>query len=282
MLARVERRYHAAMQTPNAPTSFGQRLRHWRQHRRLSQQELSHQADISTRHMSFLETDRAVPSREMVLRLAERLEVPLRERNQLLSSAGYAAMYRERPLDHPDMAEARAAVDLILRCHEPYPALAMDRHWNMVAANRMVPVFLAGIAPALLQPPVNVLRLSLHPQGLAPQIANLGQWKHHLFERLRQQIHTTGDATLQALLEELQRYDTSHGPDRAHLQGETRGVVMPFQLDTVHGQLNFISTVTIFGSPIDITLQEMALETFLPADATTAALLRKFYSQIGS
>ena len=265
----------------SAPSSFGQRLRHWRQHRRLSQQELSHQADISTRHMSFLETDRSVPSREMVLRLAERLEVPLRERNQLLTSAGYAAMYRERPLDHPDMAEARAAVELILRCHEPNPALAMDRHWNMVSANRLVPVFLADIAPALLQPPVNVLRLSLHPEGLAPRIANLGQWKHHLFERLRQQIHSTGDTTLQTLLEELQSYGASHGPDRAHLQGETRGVVMPFQLDTAHGQLNFISTVTIFGSPIDITLQELALETFLPADAATAAALQQFYSQIG-
>ena len=265
----------------SAPTSFGQRLRHWRQHRRLSQQELSHQADISTRHMSFLETDRSVPSREMVLRLAERLEVPLRERNQLLTSAGYAAMYRERPLDHPDMAEARAAVELILRCHEPYPALAMDRHWNMVSANRLVPVFLNNIAPALLQPPVNVLRLSLHPEGLAPRITNLGQWKHHLFERLRQQIHSTGDATLQALFDELQSYGASHGPDRAHLQGETRGVVMPFQLDTAHGQLNFISTVTIFGSPMDITLQELALETFLPADAATAAVLQQFYKEIG-
>lgn len=272
---------HTPTGTTSAPTSFGQRLRHWRQHRRLSQQELSHQADISTRHMSFLETDRSVPSREMVLRLAERLEVPLRERNQLLTSAGYAAMYRERPLDHPDMAEARAAVELILRCHEPNPALAMDRHWNMVSANRLVPVFLADIAPALLQPPVNVLRLSLHPEGLAPRIANLGQWKHHLFERLRQQIHSTGDTTLQTLLEELQSYGASHGPDRAHLQGETRGVVMPFQLDTAHGQLNFISTVTIFGSPMDITLQELALETFLPADAATAAALQQFYSQIG-
>lgn len=278
------RRYHAAMLTPampTAPTSFGQRLRHWRLHRRLSQQELSHQADISTRHMSFLETDRSLPSREMVLRLAERLEVPLRERNQLLTSAGYAAMYRERPLDHPDMVEARAAVELILRCHEPNPALAMDRHWNMVSANRLVPVFLNDIAPELLQPPVNVLRLSLHPEGLAPRIANLGQWKHHLFERLRQQIHSTGDAALQTLLEELQSYGASHGQDRVHLQGETRGVVMPFQLETAHGQLNFISTVTIFGSPMDITLQELALETFLPADAATAAVLQQFYSQIG-
>ena len=254
--------------------SFGQHLRHWRTHRRLSQLDLSHQADISTRHVSFLETDRATPSRDMVLRLAERLDVPLRERNTLLTSAGYAAMYRERPLDHPDMAEARAAVDLILRCHEPNPALAMDRHWNLVAANRLVPLFLAGLDPELLQGPVNVLRLSLHPQGLAPRILNLAQWKHHLFARLQHQIQNTQDPQLKALVAELHSYSPHHAPDAVHLQGETRGVVMPFQLQTQHGVLSFISTVTIFGSPMDITLQELALETFLPADAFTAQQLR--------
>lgn len=253
--------------------SFGQHLRHWRQHRRLSQLDLSHQADISTRHVSFLETDRSVPSRDMVLRLAERLDVPLRERNALLTSAGYAAMYRERALDHPDMAEARAAVDLILRCHEPNPALAMDRHWNLVAANRMVPLFLQGVAPELLQPPLNVLRLSLHPQGLAPRILNLQQWKHHLFARLQLQIDNTQDPHLQALVAELHSFSPHHAPDSLQLQGETRGVVMPFKLQTADGVLSFISTVTIFGSPMDITLQELALETFLPADAATAQYL---------
>ena len=256
-----------------AHSSFGQHLRHWRQHRRLSQLDLSHQAEISTRHVSFLETDRSVPSREMVLRLAERLDVPLRERNALLTSAGYAAMYRERPLDHPDMAEARAAVDLILRCHEPNPALAMDRHWNLVAANRMVPLFLTDVAPELLQHPVNVLRLSLHPQGLAPRILNLAQWKHHLFARLQQQIQNTQDEQLKTLMAELHTYSAHHAPDGLHLQGETRGVVMPFQLQSSQGVLSFISTVTIFGSPMDITLQELALETFLPADPFTAQQL---------
>lgn len=257
--------------TLNPHQSFGQHLRHWRQHRRLSQLDLSHQADISTRHVSFLETDRSVPSRDMVLRLAERLDVPLRERNTLLTSAGYAAMYRERPLDHPDMSEARAAVDLILRCHEPNPALAMDRHWNLVAANRMVPLFLAGLDAAVLKPPVNVLRLSLHPQGLAPRILNLAQWKHHLFARLQQQIQATDDSALKTLAAELHSYSAHHAPDTGlHLQGETRGVVMPFQLQSSQGVLSFISTVTIFGSPMDITLQELALETFLPADAFTA------------
>ena len=258
-----------------AHTSFGQHLRHWRQHRRLSQLDLSHQADISTRHVSFLETDRSVPSRDMVLRLAERLDVPLRERNTLLTSAGYAAMYRERPLDHPDMTEARAAVDLILRCHEPNPALAMDRYWNLVAANRMVPLFLAGLDADVVKPPVNVLRLSLHPQGLAPRILNLAQWKHHLFARLQQQIQATDDGGLKTLATELHSYSPYHAPDTGlHLQGETRGVVMPFQLQSSQGVLSFISTVTIFGSPMDITLQELALETFLPADAFTAQHLR--------
>jgi transcriptional regulator with XRE-family HTH domain len=260
--------------SPSGQHTFGQHLRHWRQHRRLSQLDLSHQADISTRHVSFLETDRATPSRDMVLRLAERLDVPLRERNTLLTSAGFAAMYRERGLDHPDMTEARAAVDLILRCHEPNPALAMDRHWHLVAANRMIPLFLEGLAPEMLEPPVNVLRLSLHPQGLAPRILNLAQWKHHLFARLHQQIQNTQDAELKALVEELHSYSAHHAPDDLHLHGETRGVVMPLQLQSSQGVLSFISTVTIFGSPMDITLQELALETFLPADAFTAQQLR--------
>jgi transcriptional regulator with XRE-family HTH domain len=242
----------------------------------MSQLDLSHQADISTRHVSFLETDRSVPSRDMVLRLAERLDVPLRERNALLTSAGYAAMYHERALDHPDMAEARAAVDLILRCHEPNPTLALDRHWNLVAANRMVPLLLQGVAPALLQPPLNVLRVSLHPLGLAPRILNLQQWKLHLFSRLQHLIDNTQDPQLKALVDELHSYSPQHAPDNVHLQGETRGVAMPFKLQTAQGVLSFISTITIFGSPMDITLQELALETFLPTDDYTAGQLRAF------
>src|SRR6478752_1938968 len=185
------------------PPHFGAHLRHWRQHRRLSQQGLAHEAAISTRHLSFVETGRALPSREMVLRLAERLQVPLRERNAMLVAAGYAPMYRERPLDDPALGPAREAVDLILRAHEPAPALAVDRHWNLVAANRMLPHLLGGADAALLQAPVNVLRLSLHPQGLAGRIANIVQWREHVFQRLRQQLHATGDAALAALLDEL-------------------------------------------------------------------------------
>ncbi|OSZ76772.1 transcriptional regulator [Hydrogenophaga sp. IBVHS1] len=256
------------------PSPFGERLRHWRQRRRLSQLDLAHVADVSTRHLSYVETGRASPSRDMVLRLVDRLEVPLRERNALLEAAGFAPMYRERPLEAPDMAPARTAVQRILECHEPWPALAMDRHWNLVMANRMVPPLMAGASPALLQGTINVLRLSLHPEGLASRIANLRQWREHLFERLRQQIHATGDETLVALLAELKGYPESFGAEAVSLPGEHHGVLMPFQFDTGHGVLNLVSTTTVFGSPVDITLQELALETFFPADEASAEMLR--------
>lgn len=260
------------------PTSFGDHLRHWRQRRRFSQMDLAHVAEVSTRHLSCVETGRASPSREMVLRLVERLDVPLRERNAWLVAAGFAPMYRARPLQDPEMASARAAVQRILECHEPWPALAMDRHWNLVMHNRLVPLLMADAAPELLQGPVNVLRLSLHPQGLAPRIANLRQWREHLFERLRQQIRATGDAVLVALLDELKGYpegtsDTATGQHLA-LPGEHPGVLMPFQFHTPHGVLQLVSTTTVFGSPVDITLQELALETFFPADDATATALR--------
>ena len=262
------------------PSPFGERLRHWRQRRRLSQLDLAHVAEVSTRHLSYVETGRASPSRDMVLRLVDRLEVPLRERNALLEAAGFAPMYRERPLEAPDMAPARAAVQRILECHEPWPALAMDRHWNLVMANRMVAPLMAGASPELLQGRINVLRLSLHPEGLAPRIANLRQWREHLFERLRQQIHGTGDETLAALLAELKGYPESFGGEAVSLPGEHHGVLMPFQFDTGHGVLNLVSTTTVFGSPVDITLQELALETFFPADEATAERLRTLAAQV--
>ncbi|HSV45871.1 MAG TPA: helix-turn-helix transcriptional regulator [Ramlibacter sp.] len=261
-----------------APRPFGEHLRHWRQHRRLSQLDLASEAEISTRHLSFVETGRSQPSREMVLRLAERLDVPLRERNALLVAAGYAPMYRERPLDDPALAPARQAVELILKSHEPYPALAVDRHWNLLAANRMLPHLLASVDPSLLQPPVNVLRLSLHPLGLASKIVNLEQWRQHLFERLRQQIHATGDATLVALLEELRAYPVPEGAGDTRLEGEHLGVAMPFLFRSQAGVLRLISTTTVFGTPVDVTLQELALETFFPADEFTAQVLRSLLS----
>ena len=261
--------------TPRAtPRPFGEHLRHWRQHRRLSQLDLASHAEISTRHLSFVETGRSSPSREMVLRLAERLQVPLRERNALLVAAGYAPMYRERPLDDPALAAARQAVDLILKSHEPFPALALDRHWNLVAANAMVTHLLAGVDPQLLQAPANVLRLTLHPQALAPMIVNLAQWRRHLFERLRQQIHATGDPVLTALLQELLGYPAPT-ETQTGLAGEYLGIAMPLQMRSPQGVLSFISTTTVFGTPVDVTLQELALETFFPADEATAAALRQ-------
>jgi transcriptional regulator with XRE-family HTH domain len=258
-----------------SPRPFGEHLRHWRQQRRLSQLDLASEADISTRHLSFVENGRSAPSREMVLRLAERLQVPLRERNALLVSAGYAPMYRERRLDDPALSAARRAVDLILKAHEPFPALAVDRHWNLVAANRMLPHLLQGVDPSLLQAPANVLRLSLHPDGLASKIVNLAQWRHHIFERLQQQIRATADATLVALLDELRAYPVPPSADDEPLPGELLGVVMPLRFRTPAGVLNFISTTTVFGTPVDVTLQELALETFFPADEATAHALRQ-------
>jgi len=268
----------AARPAAAAPKSFGEHLRGWRLRRRMSQLDLAGEADISTRHLSFVENGRSAPSREMVLRLAQRLDVPLRERNALLVAAGYAPMYRERPLDDPALSAAREAVQLILRSHEPNPALAVDRHWNLLAANAMVPQLLAGVDPQLLQGQPNVLRLSLHPRGLAPQIVNLGQWRHHLFERLRQQVQATGDAALVSLLDELQGYPVPPDADATRLGGELLGVAMPFRFRTPAGVLNFISTTTVFGTPVDITLQELALETFFPADAATAQALRAMAS----
>jgi transcriptional regulator with XRE-family HTH domain len=252
--------------------SVGDLLREWRQRRRLSQLELAGDAGISVKHLSFLETGRAQPSREMVMRLSERLQVPLRERNSLLLAAGFAPLYRERPLEDPALAAARAAIDAVLAGHEPYPALAVDRHWTMVAANRAVAPLIEGVDPALLAPPVNVLRLSLHPQGVAPRIVNLAQWRAHLFERLHRQIEVSADPVLIALERELRSYPAPD--DAATPPPNFAGVVVPLQFDTPAGVLSFLSTTTVFGTPVDITLSELAIESFFPADSATAEALR--------
>jgi transcriptional regulator with XRE-family HTH domain len=276
--------YHRRMTTAHAslPAAgarpVGALLREWRQRRRLSQLDLACEAEISARHMSFLETGRARPSRAMVLHLAERLDIPLRERNVLLHAAGYAPVFPQRSLDDPALAPARRAVDLVLAGHAPYPALAVDRHWTLVAANAAVTPLLQGVAPALLEGAVNVLRLSLHPDGLAPRIANLRQWRAHLLERLRQQIETSADPVLAALRAELQDYPAGHAQDGAADQdaaADYAGVAVPLQLHSEQGLLSFISTTTVFGTPVDVTLSELALETFFPADAATAERLRR-------
>jgi transcriptional regulator with XRE-family HTH domain len=260
--------------TTTQPQDVGRHLREWRQRRRMTQLDLALEAEISTRHLSFVETGRAQPSRAMVLHLCDRLDVPLRDRNTLLVAAGYAPAYPQRALTDPALQHARAAVDLVLRGHEPYPALAIDRHWTLVSANRAVAPLLAGAQASLLKPPVNVLRLSLHPEGLAPRIANLLEWRTHLLEHLRQQIEITADATLHVLMEELRGYpaSVSRTPPRPEAFG---GVVVPLQLATDSGTLSFFSTTTIFGTPVDVTLSELAIESFFPADALTSDALRR-------
>jgi len=255
---------------------IGDHLRAWRQRRRLSQLDLALEAEISTKHLSFLETGRSQPSRDMVLKLAEQLEIPLRERNVLLVAAGYAPVFPERPLADPAMQPARKAVDLVLKGHEPYPAIAIDRHWTLVAHNAAIPPLLSFADPSLLRPPLNVLRLSLHPKGLAPRIANLAEWRAHLLARLRQQIDVTADAVLTKLFEELAAYpglDGARSP-RTNVNDEYAGVVVPLQLATDAGTLSLFSTTTIFGTPVDVTLSELAIESFFPADAATADMLR--------
>ena len=255
-----------SVRTPNV----GEQLREWRRRRRLSQLALSLDAEVSTRHLSCVETGRAMPSREMLLRLAQRLDVPLRARNGLLVAAGFAPMFAERALDDPALQAAREAVEMILEGHEPYPALAIDRHWTLVSYNRAVPPLLAGVAPELLQPPVNVMRLALHPAGLAPRIVNLGQWRAHLLARLQQQVDATADPALAELSQELRGYPGGSDPPASAAHA---GIAVPLVLDTPHGTLSFISTITVFGTPTDVTLSELALETFFPADAATAAAL---------
>jgi transcriptional regulator with XRE-family HTH domain len=256
------------------PRPFGELLREWRQRRRMSQLDLACEAEVSTRHLSFVETGRSQPSREMVLRLSERLDVPLRERNALLAAAGFAPLYRERPLADPALAAARAAVERVLTGLEPCPAFAVDRHWQMVAHNRLVPPLLEGVASELLAPPVNVMRLSLHPQGLAPRIVNLAQWRSHLIVRLHQQIEASADAALQELLRELLDYPAPAGAAQAH-DSQADAVIVPLQLATPAGVLAFFGTTTIFGTPVDVTLSELAIESFFPADAATAEALRR-------
>ena len=213
----------------------------------------------------------------MVLHLAEHLEVPLRERNVFLVAAGYAPVFPERTLADPTLGAARDAVELILKGHEPYPALAIDRHWTLVAANAAVTRLVAGIAPALLQPPVNVLRLSLHPEGLAPRIGNLEQWRAHLLARLRRQIDATADPVLIELLGELRGYVAGSGPGANRRGGDEddAGIVVPLRLVTASGTLSLFSMTAVFGTPVDVTLSELALESFFPADAATVRALHR-------
>lgn len=241
----------------------------------MSQLDLACEADISPRHLSFVETGRSAPSRDMVLHLAERLDVPMRERNVLLVAAGFAPVFPERSLTDPALEAVRKAVDLVLEAQKPYPALAVDRHWNMVATNGALPELYEGVAPSLLQPPVNVLRLSLHPEGLAPRTANLAEWRAHLLMRLGRQIDFTADPVLIELMRELAGYPLPAGHSPLHSVVPEYTVAVPFQINTRVGRLSFYGTTAVFGTPVDVTLSELALENFFPADAATAATVRR-------
>lgn len=243
----------------------------------MSQLLLATEADISTRHLSFVESGRALPSREMVMHLAERLDVPLRARNALLVAAGYAPLFRERPLSDPQLAAAREAVELVLKGHEPYPALAIDRHWTIVATNNAIAPLLSGASPELLKPPVNALRLSLHPQGIAASIVNWHAWREHVLARLQRQIDVSGDDTLSALRDELAGYPAPPDADASTLDNAVLNqIAVPLRLRTPLGVLSFFSTTTVFGTPVDVTLSELAIEAFFPADRQTASALREF------
>jgi transcriptional regulator with XRE-family HTH domain len=251
--------------------AFGPQLKRWRERRRLSQQELSLDAEVSARHLSFLETGRSRPSRAMVLTLAEVLRVPLRERNELLLAAGFAPSYPRRPYDAPQLTAVRAAVDQVLASHAPFPAVAVDRRWDVVAANPPVGLFLTDVASELLGPPPNVYRLTLHPEGLLPQLVNPAEVAHHLVDRLRRDVDATGDPDLVALLDEVTTYPVVRTLPR-HLDVPPE-VVVPFRLRHPGGELAMFTTITTFGTPADVTVAELALELFYPLDRETAERL---------
>ncbi len=268
-------RYHQGVTTTMTAPTVGDLLRDWRQRRRLSQLDLALDSEVSTRHLSFVETGRARPSRELVLHLAEQLEVPLRERNALLLAAGYAPVYRETSLDQPEMAAARNALDRILTGHEPFPALAVDRTWNVVSANRPATTLLtAGVTPELLEPPVNALRVALHPGGMAPRILNFGEWSEHLVARLHRQAVASGDPELLALEAELKGYPGVRHEPTGHVDPQPQLYVPLILQGPDGGELRFFSTVSTFGTALDVTLSELAVESFFPADEATGAALR--------
>lgn len=251
----------------------GEQLRRWRERRRVSQLELSLIAGVSARHLSFIETGRSRPSSQMILRIAEHLDVPLRERNALLLAGGFAPAYPENSLGSPPMSAVTAAMRQVLDAHEPYPAMAVDLHWELVDANTAMSVFLDGAAAHLLEPPVNVLRLALHPDGLAPRILNLGEFRAGLLGRLRRQADVTGDGVLADLYGELRGYPCDQPePDVGHpAAGE---IVVPLRVRHGDGELAFLTTTTVFGTPLDVTVAELAIESFYPADEATAKALR--------
>ncbi len=265
MAAATALTYRDPMTVTEERAVAGALLRDWRHRRRLSQLDLAHEAGVSARHISFIETGRSRPTRAMILRLGDRMDVPLREQNRLLLAGGFAPEHPEHTLDAPPMAEVNAAIEQILAAHLPFPALVIDQGWDLVAANDAVYALLEGVHPSLLEPPVNVIRLSLDPRGLAPRIENLAEWRWHLVDRLRRELAASGDPRLAALLDA--------AGEAEELDPPSRGLVVPLLLRTDVGVLSLLSTTTVFGTPREVTLSELAIEAFYPADDVTRRLL---------
>ncbi|MFI6597535.1 helix-turn-helix domain-containing protein [Nonomuraea sp. NPDC050536] len=255
--------------------TFGDLLRSWRQRRRVSQLDLAIEADVSARHISFLETGRARPSREMVMKLSEELDVPLRHRNRLLVAAGFAPVFHEREVRAPEMEVVRQALDKILAGHEPYPALVVDAAWNLVAANSAVALFMDGVPAELLEEPVNVMRLSLHPQAMGGRLLNLPVVRAYLLAQLRRQAEASGDGVLAELHDELAGY-TYPGVELnvAHVPGPG-DILLPLRIRHGDEVLSMFTTIATFGTPLDVTVSELAIETFWPADEETALAFKK-------
>jgi transcriptional regulator with XRE-family HTH domain len=251
---------------------FGVLLRRWRQNRRLSQEALALAAGSSTRHLSCLETARSQPSREMILRLAEQLEIPLRDQNALLLAAGFAPAFQERSL--AELENARQAIEQILEAHKPYPAFALDRHWNVVASNSALPQLYEGCSPELLRKPINALRLVLHPEGMGPRIVNFIEWRAHTITVLRQQIETRPDPVIQAFLTEVMGYPAPPGQLALATSDGPQRYATPLQIETRLGTVSFLNTTTVFGTPTEVTLSELALEMLFPADPATIAIVK--------
>lgn len=272
------RQYNGLMVATSALTPavqpIGEQLREWRVKRQMTQLSLATHAEISTRHLSFIETGRSAPSRDMILRLAAHLDVPLRSRNDLLLAGGFAPAYTETPLQAPKMSAVLTALRQVLTGHDPFPALVVDHDWNVVDANSSFSLFTRGAAAELLVPPVNALRLALHPRGLAGRIANLPEWRAHLLNRLYRRI-SLGDASLSALYEELSGYPCDNGPEAVNVgDGDgDGGIVVPLRLREEDQELALFCTVAVFGSPRDITVAELAIESFFPADTRTSEFL---------
>lgn len=270
------------MSIGKAARPFGAILREWRQRRRMSQFDLACDAEIPSQQLASLETGKAMPDQPILMRLARCLDMPLGDRNTLLGSAGFAPAFLGRAFDAPALEIIRRDVETVLSALDPNPAMAVDRHWSMLAANRAVAHLVAGAEPSLLRPPVNLPKLFLHPAGLAPRIVNLPQWRAHVFARLRRRIDASGDPALMDLLEEMRDYPNLWGAPEPSPPDSDDMIALPFRLATIDGVLSFFSTTTSFAAPLDITVAELEIETFLPADADTAEVMRRVHRQAGA